>query len=302
MDSPGQRLAASLERVTLGASPLGKNPEIADDFADALLTAPFRQIDTSNNYSGGESERALGRAIARAGGLQPGVVVFSKADADPVTGAFSGDRIRRSFDESRERLGLDVLPLYHFHDPYGMTVAEAMAPGGPVEALAQLRDEGSVGAIGIAAGRRALVEEYVRTDAFDAVLIHNRFTLVDRSAGTVFDLATERGMAVFNAAPFGGGLLAGSTTRGRTYAYTEPSEEFLAFVDRVRALADEWDVDLAAAAVQFAASDPRVHSVVVGVSSRERVVQLSGLVAADVPADFWDAFDALGSPPPSPAD
>ncbi|MGC5223516.1 aldo/keto reductase [Micromonospora sp. DT81.3] len=298
----GQDLAAGLEPITLGASPLGKRPEIGTELGDALLTGRHHQVDTSNNYADGASERLLGAAIARLGGLPADRRIFSKVDQDPDTGVFDADRVLRSFEETKERLGLDTLPLLHFHDPYGLTVAEAMAPGGPVEALARLRDEGTVGAIGIAAGTRALMEEYVRTDAFDAVLIHNRYTLVDRTAGTVFDEATERGMAVFNAAPFGGGILAGSRTRGTKYAYTEPSPEFLAFLERLRALADESGVDLAAAALQFAMADPRVHSVVVGVSSVERLRALDGLVDAVIPEEFWAAFDALGTPPPSPAD
>ena len=100
-----------------------------------MLASPFRQLDTSNNYANGESERLLGEAIARAGGLPEHKVIFSKVDPDPVTGIFDADRVSRSFDETRERLGLDTLPLLHFHDPYALTVSEAMAPGGPVEAL-----------------------------------------------------------------------------------------------------------------------------------------------------------------------
>ncbi|MEQ1737901.1 MAG: aldo/keto reductase, partial [Rhodoglobus sp.] len=269
--------------------------------ADAILASSFRQIDTSNNYAAGESERLLGGAIARLGGLPAGKVVFTKADENPVTGVFDADRVRRSFDESRERLGLDTVPLLHFHDPYALEVSEAMAPGGPVSALLALRDEGAVGAIGIAAGKRALMEEYVRTDAFDAVLNHNRWTLVDRSADTLWNLATERRMAVFNAAPFGGGILAGSTTRGPKYAYTEASGELLAFIDRMQGLAAEWGIELAAAAVQFSMGDPRIHSTVVGMSSIARLESLPGLTTAAIPEGFWEAFRALGTPPPSPA-
>jgi D-threo-aldose 1-dehydrogenase len=294
-------LAPALEKITVGTSPLGKRPERGELLADAMLASPFRQLDTSNNYAGGESERLLGAAIARAGGLPDGKVIFSKVDADPVTGVFDADRVRRSFDETRERLGLDTLPLLHFHDPYALTVEEAMAPGGPVEALARLRDEGAVGAIGIAAGKRALMEEYVRTDAFDAVLNHNRWTLVDRSADTLWNLATERGMTVFNAAPFGGGILAGSTTRGPKYAYTEASGELLAFIDRMQRLAAEWGIELAAAALQFSMDDPRIHSTVVGMSSIARLESLPGLASAEIPGGFWEAFRALGTPPASPA-
>jgi D-threo-aldose 1-dehydrogenase len=297
----GELLAATLEPVTVGTSPLGKRPERGDPLADAMLASPYRQLDTSNNYADGQSEQLLGDAIRRLGGLPASKVVFSKVDADPVTGVFDADRVRRSFDETRTRLGLDTLPVLHFHDPYALEVSQAMAPGGPVSALVELRDEGAIGAIGIAAGKRALMEEYVRTDAFDAVLNHNRWTLVDRSADTLWNLATERRMTVFNAAPFGGGILAGSTTRGSKYAYAEASGDLLDFIERMRGLASEWGIELAAAAVQFSLGDPRIHSTVVGMSSIARLESLPGLVSAEIPDGFWDAFCALGTPPASPA-
>ena len=291
-----------LEPVTIGTSGLGKRPGAAETLAVALLASSFRQLDTANNYSGGRSEALLGEAIAAVGGLPADKLIFSKADQDPSTGAFDGERVLRSFDETTSRLGVETVPLYHLHDPYSITVSEGMAPGGPVEALIRLRDEGRVGAIGIAAGEHALVEEYVRTDAFDVVLSHNRWTLVDRTAETILRLATERGMTVFNAAPFGGGILAGSTFRGQTYGYAPASDAFLAHLDRVRALCGEWGVSVAGAALAFSMREPRIHSTIVGIYSRERLDELPGLVATEIPDDFWEALHALGEPPASPTD
>lgn len=291
-----------LEPVTIGTSGLGKRPGADAALADALLAAPFRQLDTSNNYASGRSETLLGEALAAAGGLPPGKVVFSKVDVDPDTGVFDGDRVLRSFDETTARLGLETLPLLHLHDPYAITVAEAMAPGGAVPALIRLREEGRVGAIGIATGSREQVEEYVRTDAFDAVLSHNRWTLMDRTAETILHLAEERGMAVFNAAPFGGGILAGSTFRGDRYAYQPASAAFLEHLSKVRALCAGVGVSVAAAALAFSLREPRIHSTVVGIYSRQRLDELPALLATKIPADFWGALDALGDPPPSPAD
>ena len=120
-----------LEPVTIGTSGLGKRPGADRALADALLASPVRQLDTGNNYALGRSETLLGEAIAGAGGLPAGKVVFSKADQDPTTGVFDGDRVLRSFDETTARLGLETLPLYHLHDPYTISVSEGMAPGRP---------------------------------------------------------------------------------------------------------------------------------------------------------------------------
>lgn len=280
--------------ITLGTAFLGDQSDV-DAIADALIASPLGHVDTSNNYAGGLSESALGGAIRRAGGLPPGKSVITKVDRDGA-GVFDGDRVLRSLDESLTRLGIDHLPLLHFHDPYTVTFAEAMGGGGAVPALVRLRDEGVVDAIGIASGTMAQVHEYVETEVFDAVLSHNRFTLVDRTAEPTFRRARELGMTVFNAAPFGGGTLANGEAR---YGYQDMPAEFAAHVDRVRALARDFGIDLAAAALQFSLRSPLIDSTIVGVTRLEDLSALPGLRDAVVPGEFFAAVDALGPPPPN---
>ncbi|MDQ7910364.1 aldo/keto reductase [Phytohabitans sp. ZYX-F-186] len=268
--------------VTVGAS------RVSDvDLALALLRSPFGQVDTSNAYGAGRSETVLGEALRSS---PVAVRVFSKADADPVTGVFDGDRVKRSFEESVTRLGVDRLPIYHLHDPYTITLAEAAAPGGAIEALVGLRDQGLVDAIGIAAGPLDLVEAYMRTGAFDALLTHNRYTLVDRGAADLIAAAKARGMLVFNAAPFGGGLLAGSARAAGRYAYRPAAPEVLAQVDRLAALCREWSVPLPAAALHFSLASPDIDSTVVGVSSRSQLADLEALVSHPIPDGFLAAL------------
>jgi D-threo-aldose 1-dehydrogenase len=285
--------------LTLGASTLGDR-EGGEQLADALLQSALGDIDTSCFYAEGRSEQLLGRAIARHGGIPAGKSVFSKTLRDAAAPPFSADDVRRSIELSLSRLGVDRLPLYSYHDPRETSLEEAMAPRGAVSALVALRDEGVVGAIGVAVGRTELVHDFVRTDVFDAVLTHNRFTLVDRAAAPVLESARERGMTTFNAAIFGGGILADASKS--TYGYRTPSAEFVAHLRRVRALARDFGVELASAALQFSLGSPLVDSTVVGVSSLARLDQLAGLAITRVPQDFFAAVDALGSPPPSPND
>src|SRR5436190_22966824 len=80
----------------------------AIDLVQQVLKSPIRAFDTSNAYSEGESERRIGVGIAAAGGVPEDFTVITKVDARH--GDYSGDRVRRSLDESQERLGLGVLP------------------------------------------------------------------------------------------------------------------------------------------------------------------------------------------------
>lgn len=287
--------------LTLGTSFLGARGDAARTAGLAdLLLASSHAVDTSNAYAGGRSEQHLGAAVHRAGGLPAGQLIYSKADADPRTGVFDRDRVLASLEESLHRLEVDHLPLYHLHDPQPRPVAELMAPGGAVETLVSLREEGVVGAIGIAAGPREMVHEYVRTGAFDAVLTHNRFTLADRSARPLMESARERGMTVFNAAPFGGGVLADPSKQ--EYGYRPVPDGLAGWIEGLRGLARDHRVELAAAALHFSVRSELVDSTVVGITTPERLRQLERLATAEVPDAFWSDLDGLGEPPASGTD
>lgn len=289
--------------ITLGTSGLGRGTSPGDpgeaaaiDLASAMLHGPYALVDTSNEYAGGRSEAVLGAALAR-DGIATGRTIVTKVDRDLATGAFDRDRVRRSFDESCERLGVDRLGILHLHDPYSVSFEEATGPGGAVQGLLELKDEGLVDAIGVAAGRMPLMRRYVGTALFDVVLSHNRFTLVDRSATPLFEEAAERGMGVFNAAPFGGGLLARGSASGASYAYDATTRELRAWVARAEEVCARHGVDLPTAALRFSLRSPLVHSTVVGVSSTARIAELERARTAEVPDELWDDLEGLGPAP-----
>ncbi|MFZ7089391.1 aldo/keto reductase [Curtobacterium sp. RRHDQ10] len=293
------RTGLSVSEVCVGTSALGSFPaqygyEVAE--ADAVATiqrvfdSPFTFIDTSNEYGGGASERRIGAAIAANGGVPDGTLVATKVDPLPGSDDFSGERVRRSVEESLERLGIDSLPLVYLHDPEKIGFDASMAEDGPVPALLALRDEGLIGSIGVAGGPIDLELAFVRTDLFDVVISHNRFTLVDQTAGPLLDEAAARGVAFVNAAPFGGGMLVRGPDAVSTYAYQPASS---AVIDRVRAMEDacrEHGVELAAAALQFSTRDPRVTSTIVGMSSPARIDETLALVDAEIPDALWAAL------------
>jgi D-threo-aldose 1-dehydrogenase len=302
-------LGATGLRVTplcVGGGPLGSMPEnfgydvsaergIAT--ARRVLDGPINFLDTAAGYSDGESERRIGVAIAEAGGLPHGFVLATKVDRDGRTGDFSGAQVRRSVEGSLRRLGLDRIQLLYLHDPEHISFAEGVAAGGPVEALLRLRDEGVAEHLGVAGGPVELMSQYLRTGAFEALITHNRWTLVDRSAGDLIDEAVQRGIAVVNGAPFGGGILAKGTTQSTAYAYQDAPPPIL---DRVRAMeqaCDAYDVPLAAAALQFSTRDPRITSTIVGISRPERVDETLRLAAWDIPGELWSRLEPLAAPP-----
>lgn len=296
---PLGRTGLEVSPICIGTGSLGSLPgldgdERAEATVRAVLRSPFNFMDTSNSYGGGDSERRIGRALAAAGGPPPGFLLATKADADPVTGDFSGERVRRSVEESLTRLGLDRVELMYLHDPeYRLTFAEAMAAGGPVAALAGLRDQGVLGHLGVAAGPVPLLSDFIGTGLFDAVLSHNRYTLIDRSAEPLMAEAGRRGIAFVNAAPYGGGMLAKGPDAQPNYAYRLAGEVIYRAVRAMQRACARHGVPLTAAALQFSVRDPRVTSTVVGVSKPSRIEEIIRLMAHPIPDDLWSELATL---------
>jgi D-threo-aldose 1-dehydrogenase len=301
----------SVSPVCVGCAPLGNMPKTfeysvseqrAFETLRAVFGSPLNFLDTAASYGDGESERRIGEALREIGGLPEGCVLATKADWDPRTGDFSGDQMRRSVERSLRLLGLSRLQLVHLHDPENLDepgrepFEYMMAPGGPVETLVNLKDEGIIEHLGIAGGPVDLLIQFVQTGIFEAVITHNRYTLVNRTASPLLDIAAQRGVAALNAAPYGSGILAKGPDAYARYEYREAPQEM---VERVRAMeraCRELDVPLAAAALQFSLRDPRVVSTIVGISRPERVEQTLELATHPIPDELWSRLDSLVSP------
>jgi D-threo-aldose 1-dehydrogenase len=312
MSGPAMRLTElggtglAVTPLCFGTSPLASMAHLygyAVDEERAIATvlaafdSPVNFIDTSNGYGeDGSAERRIGAAIRRAGGLPPSVVLATKVDPDPRSGDFSGDRVRASLEESLERLGVDRIALLHLHDPERIPFEKGIGPGGPVEALVDLRERGLVDHLGVAGGPVGLLQQYLDTGEFEVVLSHNRYTLLDRSAEPLFRIAAERGLGVLNAAPYGGGMLSKGPSVQQNYAYGSRDDRILLAAKAMEAACRRYDVPLAAAALQFSMRSAAIHSTVVGVSSPERIAQTLELAAVTIPDELWPELERAVPP------
>jgi D-threo-aldose 1-dehydrogenase len=288
--------------ICIGCAPLGNMPEtfayeVPAEQALATLRAAFQSplnfVDTAAAYGDGESERRIGRVLRELGGLPPGYVLATKADRDLHTGDFSGEQVRRSVERSLRLLGLQRLQLVYLHDPEHTTFEQVMAPGGPLEVLLRFRQQGIIEHVGVAGGPIDLMIRYVETGLFEAVITHNRYTLLNRTAAPLLDVAAARGLAVANAAPYGSGLLAKGPDAYPRYAYQDAPPNL---VERTRRMADmcrRYDVPLAAAALQFSLRDPRIASTIVGLTRPERIAQTLDLARHPIPNELWPLLDQL---------
>jgi len=290
----------TISAVTAGAAPLGGMPEAfgydvseaaAVDLVGAILGSPIRAIDTSNGYSEGRSEQRIGLGIARAGGLPSDFLVTTKVD--PQRDDYSGERVRESVRESKKRLGLDTLPLVYLHDPEFHPFSTLTSPGGAVDTLVELSREGEIGHLGVAGGDVTELRRYLDLGIFEVLLTHNRWSLVDHSAGELIDSARESGVAVVNAAIYGGGILANPHGGGTRYGYRPVRDATRTAIRSMAQLAESFGTDLATVALQASLRDPKIDSTVIGFSKRPRIDGIVSAAAAPLPEELWHQLDVL---------
>jgi D-threo-aldose 1-dehydrogenase len=285
--------------VCVGGSPLGGMPatygydvdrERGVQTVSAFLRSGMNFIDTSNEYSDGESERRIGEALRRADRPRDDLVIATKADPERGATTFDARRVRESFEESRSRLGVSTFSVYWLHDPERFPIEHLLARGGALEGMLQLKEEHHVGVIGVAGGSIEMMHRFLDTGSLDLLLCHSRFNLLDRSANALIDHTIDAGVAFVNAAPYGSGMLAKPVSAGARFQYRPPSEDIREKAKWLHEECDRFGVPLAAVALQFSTHDPRISSTVVGVSSAQRVTELEVNEEWEIPDDLWDSI------------
>jgi D-threo-aldose 1-dehydrogenase len=314
---PVSKTHVALSELSLGCAQLGNLFHAVSDAdsratVDAAWELGIRYFDTAPHYGLGLSERRLGSALASR--PREEYVVSSKVGRllEPVHGLegwddqgfvvpathrrvwdFSRDGVRRSLEESLERLGLDQLDVVFLHDPDDHW-PEVLADGYP--ALAELRAEGVVGAIGGGMNQAPMLADLVRETDVDMVMLAGRYTLLEQDAlDGLLPLCVERRVAIVVAGVFNSGLLAHARPPdGARYDYENAPPEL---VERARAIArvcDRHGTTLPAAALAFPLAHPAVVSLCVGARSAEQVRRNAALYREAIASDLWTELKAEG--------
>ena len=297
------RTKLKVSRLCFGTSSLSSMPdtygyevdaERARDTVRAIFDGAVNFLDTSRIYGLGRSEDLIGQVIRERGGLPEGFVISTKLDRDPETNRFDASQARRSVEQSLRALGVDRIHLLHLHDPeHAAALAEVTDPGGALSELFKMKEEGLAEAVGLAAGDADVMMPILRDWDFDALITHNRFTLVNRNATPMIDFAASKGIAVLNAAPYAGGVLAKGSESFPRYVYQKASAQMLDPVRRVEAICAKHGVPPGAVALQFSMRDERVTSTICGVSRPERVRQTLAWAEWPTPEGLWEELAAL---------
>lgn len=204
---------------------------------------------------------------------------------------FSADGVRRSIEDSLERLGLDRIDIAYLHDPDDHAEAAFRAA---YPALEKLRAQGVVGAIGAGMNQTAMLTRFLRDTDVDVVLCAGRYTLLDQSALTeLLPEAAARGRSVVVGGVFNSGLLA-DPRPGATYDYAAAPLTLLDRALRIKAVTEGHGVPLRAAALHYPLAHPAVAGVLVGTRSPDEVRDAAALLRREIPDGLWDDLRAEG--------
>ncbi|WBB58636.1 aldo/keto reductase [Streptomyces sp. WMMC500] len=310
------RTGVEVTELGFGGGPLGGLFEPLDDAtaAQALAAAwdgGIRYFDTSPHYGIGHSERRLGdllRAKPRTGftlSTKVGRLLvpqdpagrMDEAFAVPATHRrvwdFSRDGIRRSVEDSLARMGVDRIDVLYLHDAEEHFEA-ALRDGYP--ALAELRAEGVVGAVGAGMYDPGKLTRLVRETDVDVVMLSGRYTLLDHSAlDELLPACAERGVSVLAASVFNSGLLATDRPEpGARFDYAPAAPELLRRAHRIADMCEAHGVTAPQAAMAFPLLHPVVAGVVVGMRSADEVRRNLAAFGAEIPAQVWADLRTAG--------
>lgn len=287
----GRALIDSLgfSTVAFGAAPLGDEYGSVDvdemqATISAALDAGVTTFDTSPYYGRTLSESRLGRALR---GRRDEALLITKAgryDRELPHGFdFSAERLRRSIDESLQRLGTDHVDLLLLHDIEFSEPAVIMDEAIPT--LSEIKAAGKTRAVGASSYRLDVLGSVVAGGGLDAVLTFCHTDLIDSSAITdLSPVADEHDVALLAASPLHMGLLTPSGGPGWHPALPQARRR----ASDIRSAAVELGADVVGAALGYALRLDGLASTVVGVSNRAELRKLvtaqhgpaaSGLIA-----------------------
>ena len=297
-------------QLGLGCAALGGlYGDIPDEQAHAVvqraLDLGLNLFDTAPLYGSGKSEIRVGEVLKDI--PRDDFVLCTKVGRvlDPVTDEdedrgqeifdqpppfkpvfdYSYDGVMRSFEESLQRLQLDRVDILHIHDPDDH-YTEAITSAYP--AIAALREQGAITGVSAGMNQWEMLADFARAGDFDCFLLAGRYSLLEQeSLDVLLPLCAEKNIGILAGGTYNSGILAKGAAPGAKYNYGDAPEDIIDRARRLEEVSDRHDVDIKAAASQFALAHPVVTSIIPGTRQPDRVTENFELLKVSIPADYW---------------
>ena len=306
-----------IDVLGLGGAPLGGNFAELDyaqgaEIVAAALDAGMSYFDTAAWYGFGRSERVIGDQLrsknyvlsSKVGRLlEPGPVVkpmdYGMVNPLPFHPVYdyTYDGILRAFQDSLQRLGLDRIDILLAHDIGTFTHGDNntrhfkdLSDGG-YRAMAELRADGRVSAIGLGVNENQVCSDALEIGDWDVFLLAGRYTLLEQTAlDSLFPACKKAGTTIICGGPFNSGILVGR----ETWNYDAAPKFIIDKAKALNAVAKQFNIPLPAAALQFPLANEIVTSVIPGPRSKIELEEILTWSAFKIPSDFWLELKSQG--------
>lgn len=304
----------------LGGVPFGNEfAYVTDEIAYATIAAAWdagvRYYDTSPWYGLGLAERRLGTFLHKQTrseyvlSSKVGKLLTASRDNNakayfPFTPSpnnlrydYTADGVKRSIEDSLQRLGVDALDVVFVHDlspdnpwlPGPWEEQFEIARNGAFPALSRMRDEGVIKGWGLGVNSPEPILKLMDVADANICLLARQYSLIEHQNALhqVFPRARERGMALVVGSSLNAGFISGSARFNYGKENYKIPAETIEKRARLRAVAARHGVDLRTAALQFSVAPDVAVALVVGCANPQQVLADYTSLKTRIPDAFW---------------
>jgi D-threo-aldose 1-dehydrogenase len=212
---------------------------------------------------------------------------------------YSAAAVRRSIEDSLQRLGIDSLDIVFVHDlsPDNKFLEGKwlehfeIAKQGAFPELTRMREKGFIKAWGLGVNRPEPILATLEVADPDIFLLASQYSLIDHeyALNNVFPEIRKKNLQLVMGSALNAGFISGSNRFN--YGHEMPSE-YIAKRRRLSAIATAHGLDLRTAALQFAAMPDVAAAVICGARTAQQITEDVKSMKVKIPADFWSELKA----------
>ncbi|HEY2466426.1 MAG TPA: aldo/keto reductase [Terracidiphilus sp.] len=309
----------------MGGVPLGNEFEfVTDEEAYATIEAAWnagvRYYDMAPWYGLGLAERRYGNFLhtkdrseyvlsTKVGKLLKASKTAKSKEYFPFSPSpndvvydYTAAGVRRSIEDSLQRLGIDSIDIAFVHDlssdnkylPTPWREQFAIAQKGAFPELTRMREEGLIKGWGIGVNTPEPIMRVLEVADPDVCLLASQYSLIDHrnALNQLFPAARAKNVSFVVGSSLNAGFISGSPR----YNYGKESYKIPpAFIEKRRRLlevASKHGVDLRTAALQFSATPDVAAALVVGCRSEQQILADFTSMQTKIPVEFWAELKA----------
>jgi D-threo-aldose 1-dehydrogenase len=312
-------------RFGMGGVPLGNEFAVVTDkdayaTIEAAWNAGVRYYDMAPWYGLGLAERRYGNFLhnksrseyvlsSKVGKLLKASKTAKNKEYFPFSPSpndvvydYTASGVRRSVEDSLQRLGVDSIDIAFVHDissdnkylPTPWQEQFEIAQKGAFPELTRMREEGLIKGWGIGVNTPEPIMRLLEVADPDVCLLASQYSLIDHknALDQVFPAARAKNVTFVIGSSLNAGFISGSPR----YNYGKESYKippaFLEKRKRLGEAASNHGVDLRTAALQFSAAPDVAAALVVGASSEQQILADYTSMQTKIPTQFWAELKA----------